>query len=116
MSETSKKSTISIHVELDKENIPMNIEWMSDDKPDNKLESAKAFMLSIFDKDHKDTLKIDLWTKEMQISEMDRFIYNTLKGLADTYVRATNNTALANEMRQFIQHFGERTQILKRES
>ena len=30
-------------------------------------------LLSLFDKDDLDTLKIDLWTKDMQVMEMDRF-------------------------------------------
>lgn len=113
MTDSNKKeSTISIKVGLDESNIPSKISWMSDDKPSNQFTEAKAFLLSIFDKEYKDTLKIDLWTKEFQVDEMDRFMYNTLKGLSDSYYRATNNKDLANNMRQFVQHFGETTKIL----
>ena len=113
MSEVKKKSTISLEIGLDETSVPTVIRWKSDDKPENEFTEAKAFLLSIFDKEYKDTLKIDLWTKEFQIDEMDRMMYYTLKGLADSYFKATKNQSLANEMQQFIQHFGERTKILK---
>ena len=69
-------------------------------------------LLAVFDKEHKDTYKIDLWTNELQINEMDKFMYQTLKGLADTYYRATNNEELANDMRKFIQYFGEKAELI----
>ena len=62
-----------------------------------------------------DTIKIDLWTKEMQVVEMDRFFFQTLKGLSDTYFKATNNAELASAMRQFVQYFGEQTEIIPKE-
>lgn len=113
MSEIKKRSTISIEIGLDQDNVPAEIRWKSDDKPENGFTEAKAFLLSIFDKEYRDTLKIDLWTKEFQIDEMDRMMYYTLKGLADSYMKATNNNVLANEMQSFIQHFGEKTKIIK---
>ncbi len=58
---------------------------------------------------HKETLKIDLWTKDMQVLEMDRFFYQTLRGLADTYFRATQNKQVAEDMQRFVQYFGEQT-------
>ena len=36
--------------------------------------------------------------KEMEIGEMDRFMYHTLKSLCDTYTKATNHAELGNEM------------------
>lgn len=113
MSDVKKRSTISLEIGLDQDSVPTQIRWKSDDKPENDWTEAKAFLLSIFDKEYRDTLKIDLWTKEFQIDEMDRMMYYTLKGLADSYIKATQNKQLANEMQQFIQHFGEKTQILK---
>lgn len=113
MSKITKRSTIYLEIGLDEESVPSEIKWKSDDKPGNEFIEAKAFLLSIFDKDHRDTLKIDLWTRDFQIEEMDRMMYYTLKGLADSYHRATNNKNLANEMQQFIQHFGEKTKIIE---
>ena len=72
-------------------------------------------LLSLFDADHQETLKIDLWTTEMQVNEMDRFVYQSLRGIAETYFRATNNKDLASDMQQFVRYFGEQTEILPKE-
>lgn len=73
-------------------------------------------LLSLFDKDHLDTLKIDLWTKKMEVQEMDRFFFQTLRGMADSYFKATQNKDMANQMQQFAHYFGEQTGIIKQES
>jgi len=39
-------------------------------------------------------------------------MYYVLTSLTDGYYRATQNTELANEMRRFVQYFGEKTGIL----
>ena len=69
-------------------------------------------LLSLFDRDHLDTLKIDLWTKDMQVSEMDRFFYQTFRAMCDTYYRATQNGNMANDMQRFTQYFGEKTEVI----
>jgi gliding motility-associated protein GldC len=111
--EINRIAEIKLNVSLNQDNVPVALHWQSDDNPDtlNNTE-CKAFMLSIFDKTHRDTLKIDLWTDEMQIIEMDRFFYQTLRGMADTYLRATKNKELANAFQQFTQYFGEQTEII----
>ena len=52
----------------------------------------------------------------MQVVEMDRFIFQTLRSLSDTYYRATQNKALANEMQRFVDYFGERTEIIPKKT
>jgi len=112
-----KKEKITLGVQLDETKVPAKLTWSSTDSPNpNHGEEAKAFLLSIFSKDQLDTLKIDLWTKEMQVTEMNTFFYNTLKGLADTYKNATNNTELANQIARFAQFFGEETDVLPKSS
>ncbi len=112
-----KESNISIKVNLNKEKHPRKIVWHSDDNPEgNHWMEAKAMLISFFDKEYLDTYKIDLWTHEMQVAEMDRFIFQTLRAMADTYRNATGNTALANDMQRFVQYFGEKTQIITEES
>lgn len=112
----SKTSQIKINVKLNDQNHPTDIEWQSNDNPSGEgLHSAKAMMLALFDKEYKDTFKIDLWTEELQVIEMDRFVYQALKSMGDTYFRATNNTKLANDIQRFAQYFGEETEIIKKE-
>ena len=109
----TKTSEIKLTVGLDKEKIPVQVQWQADGGPNGgKPADAKAFLLSIFDKDSRDTLKMDLWVKDMQVNEMDRFFFQTLRGMADTYFKATNNQKLAVDMQRFVQYFGEQTEVL----
>ncbi len=113
MNPSKKVSNITIKVGLDEANIPESIEWQSEDSPNgNTANNAKAMLLSFFDGDALETLKIDLWTKEMQVEEMDRFMFQTLRALADTYFRATQNAQLAGDMQRFVHYFGEQTAII----
>lgn len=109
-----RTSTIAITVGLDKENKPIEMQWTAQDNG-GAPQPCKAVLMSLFDPDTRDTLKIDLWTNDLQVGEMDRMMYHTLRGLADSYFRATNNTKLANNFRGFAEYFGEETGILKKE-
>ena len=105
-----KKSRITVDVGLDQKNMPVEMSWAASDNPKGAgPQPCKAMLLSLFDENSKETLKIDLWTKEMQVVEMDRMFYQTLRGLADTYFRATQNKELANQMQQFVFYFGQAT-------
>ncbi len=108
-----KKSEIKITISLDEHKVPVDIEWSVPDQ-DQLDQRAKGMLLAFFDRETRDTLKIDLWTKEMQVVEMDRFFYQTLRSMVDTYFKATNNDKLAGAMKQFTQYFGEETEILPR--
>ena len=109
----SRKANISIEVQLDENQLPEEIHWKATDmqSPDGE-EKAKAMMLFFFDKKTKDTMKMGLWTKDMQMVEMDRFVYHLLRSTADTYLQATNNKDLAEDFRKFTQYFGEKTEII----
>ena len=109
----SKRSDIEINVKLGEDHIPENIAWRSTQNETEDWSDSKAMLLSFFDTKTRDTLKIDLWTKEMQIMEMDRFFYYTLRSMGDTYLRATNNVQLAEQMQAFVNHFGVSTGVIK---
>jgi gliding motility-associated protein GldC len=109
------KSTfeIKLKVGLDEEKLPIDIQWEAENNPNAKgAQACKGMLLSVFDEETKDTLKIDLWTKDMQVVEMDRFMFQTLRALADTYYKATQNSQLASAMQQFVTYFGEQTEII----
>jgi len=99
------KSTINIQVELDEEKMPELIEWNAPDGGVDGLQKAKAILLSLWDGDEKSALRIDLWTKKMMVDEMNDFFYQTLFGMADTYLRATRNEELAGELKAFAKDF-----------
>jgi gliding motility-associated protein GldC len=51
------------------------------------LEEAKAIMLSVWDSKSKESMRIDLWTKEMPVDEMKIFFHQTLVAMSDTFHR-----------------------------
>jgi gliding motility-associated protein GldC len=111
-----KKSDIIITVGLDEDNVPAQMHWSAPDAIGGaQNQECKAMLLSLFNGDTRETMKIDLWTKAMQIDEMDRFVYQTLRSLCDTYHRATNNIELANTMANFTQYFGEQVEVIPRQ-
>jgi gliding motility-associated protein GldC len=113
--EVVKTSDITLRVSLNAEQVPVRIEWGASDRNEGALEECKAMAVALFDKEHRDTLRIDLWTKEMQVIEMDRFTYQILRSLSQTYLKATNNKSLAEDLARFAQHFGVQTEILPKE-
>jgi gliding motility-associated protein GldC len=109
-------SEIKIKVGLDAEKVPVSIDWSASDMhPNGATEACKAMMIALFDDAHKDTLRIDLWTKDMQVIEMDRFMYRILQSLSETYLRATNNRNMAEQMAQFAHYFGQETEIIEKD-
>ncbi len=113
-SPVKRYSSIHIKVGLDEDNYPVEIEWQTDQEG-SESQVCKAMLLALFDKENRETAKIDLWTNDMQVMEMDRFFFQTLRGMADTYHKATRNAKLASAMQQFVQFFGEETEIIPRE-
>jgi len=112
MSEIKKTAHIQIAVGLDEAGVPAKMEWQADG---TEMKACKGMLLSLFDEETKDTLKIDLWTKDMQVVEMDRFFFQTLRALSETYQKATQNNQLAADMHRFVQYFGEQTEILPKQ-
>ncbi len=107
------KKNINLAIHLSEDNMPEQIICSGDDIQEDV--DSKAMMLALFDGEKLDTVKIDLWTSDLQINEMDRFVFQTLRSIADTYYKATKNADLANDMQKFIQYFGEKTEILAKE-
>jgi len=94
-------SAIHLDVELDENKVPSAITWSAPDNSPENTRKAKAFLLSLWDGSDKTALRIDLWTKDMMVDEMEDFFYQTLMTLAVTYQRATRHDDLAAEMKQF---------------
>ncbi|HUR31553.1 MAG TPA: hypothetical protein VMZ69_08970 [Saprospiraceae bacterium] len=109
-------SEIKIQIDLDENRVPASIQWIASEAGQTHPADSKSVFLSFLDKDSLDTSTLFLWTKECQVAEMDRNIYYALTAMTDGYYKATQNTELSNEMRRFVQYFGEKTGILKEES
>ena len=104
----SKKITSEIKflVELDENRVPEKLMWTAQDGGVN-AEEAKAMMLSIWDSKAQETLRIDLWTKEMSMEETKAFFHQNILTMADTFERATGEGKTAAQMRDFGAYFAE---------
>jgi len=106
---SSRMSTINIEVGLDDKNIPEKISWNATDGEPGTHDSA-AMLLALWNAKEKTSMRIDLWTKDMTIPEMNIFVFQTLLGMSDTFERATHNQTGANDLRQFAKTFFEKIQ------
>ena len=106
-------SEITLKVGLDENRIPENIHWTAEDGGVTN-EQTKAVMLSVWDNKSKESLRIDLWTKDLPVGEMKIFFHQTLSAMADTFQRATNDDKMSDTMRDFCDYFAEKLE-LKRE-
>jgi gliding motility-associated protein GldC len=107
-----KQSDILIRVELDERHHPANIHWQVQDSDIAGMNACKSIMLSIFDSAEKGTLRIDLWTREMTVNEMQQFMYETMQSMASTYQKATGDKSPADKIRQMAIEFGKETGLL----
>ncbi|MFY7957858.1 MAG: gliding motility protein GldC [Flavobacterium macrobrachii] len=103
-------SEIKFVVELDENRVPDKLTWTAQDGG-VELEEAKAMLLSIWDSNAKETLRIDLWTKDMPVDEMKIFFHQTLVAMADTFQRATQDEKMASTMRDFTDYFAEKLEL-----
>ncbi len=105
-------SEIKFKVGLDENKVPEEISWTAADGGIEN-ESSKAIMISVWDHLQKDTLRMDLWTKEMPVDEMKQFFHQTLTAMASTFERATNDEKMAATMRDFCEYFAEKLELKK---
>lgn len=99
------KSNISIEIELDENKVPQQIQWTASDSSADMMQPAKSMMVAFWDGADKSALRIDLWTKDMMVDEMADFYYQTMMGMADTYLRATQQKELVDDMKNFAKEF-----------
>ena len=107
-----KKSEISITVGLDENHIPETIEWNATDGGITH-EPAKAMMLGVWDDRTSECLRIDLWTKDMTMDDMKKMFHQTFISMADGYERATEETSLAADIRDFARYFAEKAKLIE---
>ena len=105
-------SEIKIVVELDENRVPEKLTWSAHDGGVQQ-EDAKAMMLSVWDSKVQETLRIDLWTKDMPVDEMKLFFHQTLVAMADTFQRATQDEKMADTMKDFCDYFAEKLELKK---
>lgn len=106
-----KQSEINFTIELDDQNVPEKIFWNATEKEEDGLAETKSISLSLWDHLNKNTMRIDLWSKDMPMDEMKRFYVDTIGGLAQSILSATGDEYMSGELNaiceKFIKHIQE---------
>lgn len=107
-----KKSELTFSVALDDNKLPQEILWTSTENGEKG--NAKAVIVSIWEKNEENTLRIDLWTKDMLVDEMKIFFHQTLLSMADTLKRATGEEKMSEDLKDFCAHFADKMNLMKK--
>ena len=114
-----KTAEIKLNVELDDNNVPENIMWSSTDGQSSDTLPAKAMFLALWDAQYKNSMRIDLWTKDMPYDEMKRFFYETLQTLGDSFLRSSGGDPMAEnvigDLRDYCAHFADKMEVLEQQ-
>lgn len=105
-------SKIELNVELDENRIPEKLSWTAQDGGISNAD-AKAIFLSVWDAKAQESLRIDLWTKDMPVDEMKLFFHQTFTAMSDTFMRATQDEKMTATMRDFCDYFAEKLELKK---
>ena len=106
-----KTAEIKLTIDLDDDNIPTNIVWESTDAQNKEALPVKSIMLALWDQNYRNTLRIDLWTKDMPVDDMKRFFYETLQTMGDSFLRATGEKNIVEDLRDYCAHFADKMEL-----
>ncbi len=93
-----KESDINFKVFLDDGNIPEKIEWNATDTNFDKPKDTRAISIATWDHATQNSLRMDLWTKQMTVEEIKRFYIDCVGGLGQSLMNATGDEFMASEM------------------
>ena len=105
---SQNSADIHIRVVRDARNDIDTIRWSATDAPIPDDQDARAMILALWDAEERNSLRIDLWTKEMSVEDMNDFFFQTLLTLADTYKNATSNDEIMSDIKHFAREFAEK--------
>jgi gliding motility-associated protein GldC len=103
-------SEVKFKIGLDENKVPEEISWTAIDGGID-TEPSKAVMISVWDHKKKDTLRMDLWTKDMPVDEMKQFYHQTLVAMAESFERATDDSKMGATMKDFCDYFAEKLDL-----
>lgn len=106
-----KTSEINFKVTVDDNYLPVNIQWEAKDAGEKS--ESKSVMIALWDAQENNTMRIDLWTKEMSVDEMKKFYIQNIMTLTDTYSRATSDDKTANEVKTLFAEIGKKLGVLQ---
>ena len=109
----AKESEIKFKINLDENQVPEKIEWKAEGSEKDKENLSKAIMLALWDEEENNTLRIDLWTKNMMVDEMKKFTCQNIITMADAFERSTGEQGIAKEIREFGQSIARKMGVMK---
>ncbi len=92
-----KNSEINFKIEVDEKNVPDKIYWKATDGPSDDFQETKSISIAIWDHTQFNTMRIDLWAKDMSVYDMKRFYIETLDGMAAGILNATGDDLMSRE-------------------
>jgi len=107
-----KKSTLKFDLELDENNVPKKIIMNSSDNQDDNI-LLTSVIIAAWDEKTKETLRVDLWTKDMMVNEMFIMYHQTLMSMANTLSKSTSQDKLAGALRDYCAFFAQETKIIQ---
>ena len=106
-------SEIKLSIELDENRVPEKLSFTAVDGGVENQDS-KAMMLSVWDAEKQESLRIDLWTKDMPVDQMKLFFHQTLVSMAESYQKATQDEKMTLTMKDFCDYFAEKLDLKKK--
>lgn len=104
-----QESNIKIRVVLDENKVPEKLYWAADNAESPEEKEMSAFFLSLWDPKENNSMRIDLWTKDMPVNDMFQFFYQNILTMSETLKRATGEEEMALHMEDFADFFAEKT-------
>ncbi len=101
------ESKLTFDLELDENNVPKNIVMNSTDKQAVNI-NLKSLMIAGWDAKTKETLRVDLWTKDMMVNEMFIMYHQTLMSMANTLEKSTGHDKLAGALKDYCEFFASK--------
>jgi len=93
-----KTSQIKFLITLDKDKVPEKITWNAEDSMGNKFSETKSISVALWDHNKMNTLKIDLWTKDMKGNDMKRFYVDCIGGIGQSVLNSTGDEYISKEI------------------
>jgi gliding motility-associated protein GldC len=106
-----KQTEIKFKVTLDNNNLPVNIEWSAPDA--GQQSDCKSMMVALWDAKENNTLRIDLWTKDMSVDEMKKFYIQNILTLTDSYLKATADEPTSALVKDFFAEVGKKIGVFE---
>jgi gliding motility-associated protein GldC len=70
----------------------------------------QSISLALWDHTQRNTLRIDLWAKDMPVEDMKRFYIDCIGGLSQSVLSSTGDEVMANEMKQLCERLVKHVQ------